>query len=1091
MPLNFHIITSNQMEVLSQGLAELLRSTPEGRAPHPLHTELVIVQSKGMQRWVSTTIARINGVCANVDFPFPNAFLDRLYGHIVRPIPDANPYDPNALTFRIFSLLPSLLGLSEFEPLRIYLSDHPSPLKQFQLSSKLADMFDQYAVFRPDMLLSWEAGPKAASLPAGFAWQAVLWCRLVADIQALHRPALHMELIDQLINTASEIPMDRLPARIALFGISHLPPYHLQAIEALAHRIPVYFFILNPCRHFWFDIVSDHQMIRQRAGKEQRDAAEQLHMERGNRLLSSLGLLGQQFFNRVFQSDAQVSEAFQDQPRNTLLGSIQQDILDLVDRPQAERTTSQSPIRADGSLRIHSCHSPMREVEILYDQLLDMLANDRELQPRDILVMAPNINLYAPYIHAVFGAAQNEHTRIPFSVADQSILQESPVAQVFVQFLDLVGGRFEVSHVMALLENPAVHQRFGFTSAELPIVERWIQSVCIRWGWDGEDRRRLGLPGYRENTWRTGLDRLVMGYALAPEQDRLFSGILPYEGIGSGEGHLVGKLVAFAEAVHESLNEMEVNDSLEGWHGRLIRLIDRFFLSNDQTEQTLQALRAVIDRLKEIGRATMEATPFAIEVVRALVKHSLRRVTHDAGFMSGGITFCAMLPMRSIPAQVICLLGMNHDAYPREQREPGFNLIATDPRPGDRSRRLDDRYLFLETLISARKTLYISYVGQDIQDNTPIPPAVVVDELVEYAMEGFGIASGALVTIHSLHGFAPAYFNNSQPHLFSYSKENKEAARQLASEGEKRLFFKESLAPPEAHWRRCEWGRLAAFFAHPTRYLMEQRSGVYLRTAADPIEDRESFMLEALERYRINQKILSALLAGKTSEHSYHAIRASGMLPHGTVGKVFYKRLNDEVEEYLRTMIALIPHDEPRNAPIEVEMPPFSIGGSIDALYPQARIVCLLANVRPKDLLNAFIGHLGILLAPLGDLPKTTILVCKNAIWRFGPVEESESILRDYLTLYWQGMQKPLRFFCRTSFEYAHARLIKGRSLEVATAAASNVWFGNDFLPGESADPYYKICFNNGTPLGYEFENVAMRVFGTLLTVGEQLPADG
>jgi exodeoxyribonuclease V gamma subunit len=447
--------------------------------------------------------------------------------------------------------------------------------------------------------------------------------------------------------------------------------------------------------------------------------------------------------------------------------------------------------------------------------------------------------------------------------------------------------------------------------------------------------------------------------------------------------------------------------------------------------------------------------------------------------------------MRSIPARVICLLGMNHGAYPREQREPGFNLIATDPRPGDRSKRFDDRYLFLETLISVRKILYISYVGQDIQDNTPIPPSVVVDEIVEYAGDGFGIASSQIVTIHPLHGFAPIYFKDSLPHLFSYSKENKEAARQLTSEGKKRLFFNQSLAPPDAHWLSCEWRRLAAFFAHPTRYLMEQRLGVFLRTSSEPMEDRESFLLDALARYRINQKILAALLVGKTAEENYPAIRASGMLPHGTVGKVIYGGLSDQVEEYLRTMVALIPNDEPRSAHIEVEMPPFSISGSIDALYPQARIVYLLSNVRPRDLLSAFIGHLAILLAPLGNLPKTTILLCKNAIWRFGPVEEPESVLRDYLTLYWQGMQKPLHFFCRTSFEYAHKRLIKGHSIEEAAAAAANIWFGNEFSPGESVDPYYKSCFNNGAPLGYEFEDLAMRVFGTLLTVGEQLTAGG
>ncbi|MBI5063927.1 MAG: exodeoxyribonuclease V subunit gamma, partial [Desulfatitalea sp.] len=711
-----------------------------------------------------------------------------------------------------------------------------------------------------------------------------------------------------------------------------------------------------------------------------------------------------------------------------------------VDRPLPEKDPETLCITADGSLRVHSCHGPMREVEILYDQLLDMLANDGELQPRDILVMAPNINLYAPYIHAVFGAAQGEQDPIPFSVTDQSLLMESPAAESFIQLLELVGGRFEASRVLALLQCPVIGEKFGVSAADLPIVERWIEAASIRWGWDANERRRNGLPGYRENTWRAGLDRLIMGYALAPEHDRLFAGILPYEGIGAGEGRIVGCLAAFAESLHASLIALECSDSLEGWHVRLKRLVDRFFDSSDEKEPEMRALRSMLDRLKAMSQEATDPAPLAFEVIRAMVKNSLGQATHDAGFMAGGITFCAMLPMRSIPAQAICLLGMNHDAYPREQRVPGFNLIALDPRPGDRSKRHDDRYLFLEALISARKTLYISYVGQDIQDNTSIPPSVVVDELLEYATEGFGIGPDHLVTKHPLHGFSPAYFNRSHPHLFSYSEENKEAAGLLASEAKERSFFDTPLAPPPAQRQNCDWGRLCAFFAHPARYLLEQRLGIHFAAGSQTIEDRESFTLDALDRYWINHRILKALLAGKTETETYAVTKAAGVLPHGMVGKVLYGKLGAEVAEYLHTIGIFQKKKKPHNSSIQVVLPPFTIDGTIDALYSESRIVCFLATTRPKDLLNSFICHLALLLAPGGNLPKTTMLICKDAVWRFGPVEEAESVLRNYLALYWHGLQKPLHLFCRTSFEYARQRIINGRSPETAMTFALKAW---------------------------------------------------
>jgi exodeoxyribonuclease V gamma subunit len=1089
MASGLHIITSNHLEVLAAGLAGLLGDIPEGDASRPLQPEVVLVQSKGMQRWISMAVARINGICANVEFPFPNAFLERLYGQMLGALPACNPYDPQVLTFRILRLLPRLLHRPEFEPLRIYLSEDRRPLKRYQLARRIADLMDQYAVFRPEMLLAWEADPQRARVfdsPAE-AWQAVLWARLAAEIQVPHRSAMQHALIRKLADGNAAVY--GMPARLAVFGISHLPPFHLQVLEALARRIPVFLFLMNPCRLYWSDILSDRQMHRRRASDD-RDASadEMLYLERGNRLLASLGQLGKHFFDFIHQSEAHVDEAFQDNP-DTLLGRIQQDILDLVDRAGAAREPQTPPVQADGSLRVHSCHGPMREVEVLYDQLLDILARDDSLQPRDILVMTPDIGLYAPYIHAVFGAARGQApSAIPYTVTDQGIVLESPAVQSCVQLLDLAGGRLEASRVMALLECPAVHRRFGLCGADLPLVEQWIRDAAICWGWDGTHRRGHHLPGFSENTWRSGLDRLVLGYALSGDDTRLFAGVLPYDGIGAGEDRVLGRFVVFAETLHDAITDLASRDTLEGWHRRLRELLERFFEADAQTTRELQGVRAAIDQLKQVGGGD-EGVGF--EVVRQYIKDALGRTTFDSGFMAGGVTFCAMLPMRSIPAKTICLLGMNHDAFPRQHHEPGFNLIALAPRKGDRSRRSDDRYLFLETLVSARHTLYLSYVGQDIQDNTPIPPSVVVDELVEYVNEAFGVAPDQLVTRHPLHGFSPAYFDGSHPLLFSYSEENKTAAGQLAAGGVQAPFFDQALAPPPEDWRQCGLGQLAAFFAHPTRHLMEQRLGVYLRESTDAIDDRERFGLAPLDRYEINQQLLKALLDGVPSQAAYATARAAGVLPHGTVGRVLHQQLDGEVKQFIRTLKAHLPEDRPRNAHVHIDLPPFALHGTIDQVYPEARIVLRMANTRPQDLLGTFIHHAAMLAATdRGDLPGTSILLCKDAVWQWGAMasQAAEAVLRIYLDHYWRGMQAPLPFFCRSSYEYAHQHLVKQRPKKAALAAAFKKWSGNDFAPGESSDPYLKRCFDGRNPLTPEFEGTTLAVFEPLLRTSRQIP---
>ncbi|KJS28329.1 MAG: hypothetical protein VR64_24825 [Desulfatitalea sp. BRH_c12] len=1088
--LQLHITTGNRMEILAEGLAELLRTQAEGLAADPLRPQWVVVQSKGMQRWLSMTVARLNGICANVAFPFPNAILETLYARIIGPLQEFNPYDQGALTFRILQLLPVLLDCSEFEPLRRYLAGAKRPLKNYQLAGKIADMLDQYAVFRPEMLLDWERIPTTAKLPPGFEWQAVLWREIVKGTEFPNRSHIQKQLIRKLTDPNYTIAKEVLPPWLAVFGISHLPPYHIEALEALSYRIPVYLFLLNPCRHFWFDILSDHEKIRLRKPLRPSSSVEDLYLERGNRLLASLGHLGKHFFDRVYQSDAQIDDRFVDNQTETLLGTIQQDILDLVDRPQPqEETPTPITVQADGTLRIQSCHSPMREVEVLYDQLIDMFETCEGLQPRDILVMTPDITLYTPFVHAVFGSTDGSIALIPYSVADQNILRENKVAESFVALLDLVSGRFEASRIVTLLECPAVCRRFGLSESDLVRIERWVRTAGIRWGWDAAARKQHKLPGFNENSWRLGLDRLILGYALAGQDDQLFSGILPYEGIGAGEGPIIGRFVAFAEAVHDILVDLHGTDTLDGWCRRLQHLIARMYQSDDHSEHQIESLRDMIAQLQRFGSAVKGAFTVDFDVVRQHLKDSLSGAAYESGFMSGGITFCAMLPMRSIPAKVICLLGMNHDAYPREQHEPGFNLIAVEPRSGDRSKRNDDRYLFLEALLSARDIFYLSYVGQNNQDNSRIPPSVLIDEIIEYVTEGLSIPADRFVTHHPLHSFSPAYFNKNDPLLFSYSRQNKEAAGQLADEGIENQLFTSALTPPDDQWRTCEWSQLAAFFTHPARFLLENRLGVYLQDALPTMEDRENFGLDALESYLVGQDILHRFLKGNTAEHIHAALNAAGVLPHGTVGKVVYQQLGREVQDYISTMADLLPTEKPRREDVAITLSPFSLLGAIDGIHGNTRFDYRMAKARPADLLKLFIFHLALLASSLNPLPKNSILVCKEAVWSFGEVDDTHDILRTLLNAYWQGLHKPLALIGKTSFEYAYQRIIKENPRTTALRAAAAKWHGNDFSPGESADPYYRRCFGETDPLTPEFEDIAMQVYGPLFAAGQSTAA--
>ena len=1089
MPSKLHIFTGNHLEILAEALSRKIAEPLAGNATaDALQPEVVLVQSKGMQRWLSMTIARHNGICANMQFPFPNTFIEQTSERVLGTLLQENPFEPLTLTFRIMGLIDELMALKPFGAIRGYISGPGQPLKLFQLSSKIADVFDQYLVFRPELIQSWET--EATNPPAhGSDWQSILWAKLVEKSETPHRAALQSRLIHRL--RQSTHPISNLPGRISVFGISHLPPFHLEVLDALANRIPVNIFLFNPCRQFWSDIVSEHRLIKERSKiRDDNTAFDDFHFERGNRLLSSWGHQGRQFFSLIHQMDGQSIELFSENKTDTLLGLIQQDILELNDRPTT--AVDRKPHLPDHSLRIHACHSPMREVEVLYDQLLDILDSNRSIDPAEILIMTPDIATYAPLIHAIFsGALDGRSGQIPYTVADQNIPRESRVVQAFLHLLTLRDSRFEVSNILALLEFSCIRRRFGFQEADIPLLENWIADVNIRWGWNSKDRRRHGLPGFEDNTWRQGLDRLLLGYAVKMENNTLFAGLLPHQnGIEGNDSRILGQFVFFAETLYHKISRMPETESLKGWTPFLGDLIDVFFEDSDRYANDLQLLRAVFEKMGRISDSIDRPVDIDFDVVHQFIKKTLERASYGGGFMAGAVTFCAMLPMRSIPAKVIGILGMQHDAFPRQDHEPEFNLMTESPKPGDRSKRYDDKYLFLEALLSARQIFYLSYVGRDIQDNAPKPPSVLVSELLEYIHGGFGIPESLMVIQQPLQAFSPQYFAGVTNGLFSYSEENCQAASHLNLNEGRRPFFSSGLPAPEMDFYDLTFSLLLEYFSHPSKFLLEKRLGITPLATPQLLEDRESFDLNGLQQFLVRQDIFKAQSRKMSPESGYSLQHATGNLPHGTFGRAVYDQLVHDVAIFTRKIGKYTDSDAPQRVPFSFSVPPYRVSGHLDGIYPTERIASRLARIRPQDLLHCYLHHLAMNYLDDGTVPRQSILICMDQTWRFDPVDNPQEVLANYLDLYWRGLQFPLPFFPLSSFTYAHQRIVLQKDPQKALSAALRQWHGGYSHPGEGSDPHLELVFGTENPITPDFEKLAMQVFTPLFDAGHPLSAD-
>lgn len=1057
---------SNRLEILCERLAALLEA-PLGS---PFTPETIVVQGQAMARWLLLNLARHLGVCANVRFPFPARFIWEVFRGFLPGVPETSPFEPPILIWRIMAALRALQETPALAPVRAYLGGDDD-LKRYQLAARVANAFDRYLIYRPDWIRRWEAG-------AEDHWQAALWRHLRNSTDSPHWVAVQQAFFAAL--TAEAGDPHELPERVALFAIPVLSPGYLQVLAGLAERIDVHLFLLNPCQA-WSEAITQRSV----SGFDGAGDSKPARLPIGNTLLASLSGQGRKFLDLLQEYAMEHEQAFLKPGEQTLLCTLQTDLLEL--REHAPWLLPATPgAGGDGSLQIHACHSPMREVEVLYDQLLALFEAHCDLSPSDVVVMAPDIEHYAPLIEAVFASAPAGR-RIPFVIAGRQALAESALVEGFFALLDLPESRFATTEVLKLLEIPAVRRRFGLADADRRRVEGWIRDTAIRWGIDAGTRAKLGLPPIHEHSWRAGLERLLLGYALVNDADQFFADILPYDEVEGGDAEILGRLQSFVEAVFALPEALDQQRCIESWGDTLRTLMERFLAPSTAELSAVQTIRRAIEDLVQSVRLANYTEPIPLAVVKSALRQHLRQWRRDGYFPGGVVTCCAMESIRGIPFEVVCLIGLNDGSLPRPHLIGGIDRMTTDARRGDYSPREDDRSAFLEALLSARRCLHLSYVGQDIRDNTPIPPSELVSELLDYLAQGLSSMQGEalrtrLITHHPLQPFSPRYFMGDE-RLFSY---NEAFFRDPAAEvaGEPGPFFSGRLPEPEADWRTIELSRLLRFYSQPARYLLQQRLGLWLPTNREFLNPREPFELDAIERSRLLQQLLKRWFDGKPLSEALPVLRARGELPHGEVGESVFRDVVGEVEAFANRLRDRLPEYPLGVWDVDLQFNGLHLVGTIDGMGPEGLVGFRLGRLRPQDWLSLWIRHLVLnVLHPQGVWP-ASCWIGQDQELLLQPVAAADQHLERLLELYWQGLRRPIHLFPQASFAYAKACQ---RAADDPLTAARQVWRGGEFAdyrPGEGGDPYYQLAFRGTEPLDAEFMMLATEVFLPMLAHG-------
>lgn len=1018
---------SNRLEVLAERLAELLRNDPP---PDPLEPLCIVVQTPGVSRWLSMRLADSLGCCLNVRYLFPRNFVTETAEQILGRELELG-HDEDALMWHIHGMLPGLCGEPQFGAIARYLRDG-RPLKRVQLAEKLARLYDQYAVYRPAMIVDWERGRQ------GDDWQAALWHRLAAAEPVTHVAGLRMQ-----IEAAQPAP-GALPHAVYLFGMSTLPPLYLGFLGVVGRHCPVHLLSADPAEAYWGDL----QIRRRRAAGLPTEEEPDPYTPR-NSLLAAMGRQGQEFAELLIDHDFNpLTETFPDPGTGDLLAAVQHNILNLQDFEPGEVAGP------DESIHIVNCHGPMRETEVLRDHILHLLDTLPGLRPRDILVLTPAIDAFAPYIHAVFGETQGQPGHLPYSVADRG-QRDMDLADAFLAVLALAGTRKTVRELVALLEHAAISARFEFAAAELETIRELLHTSGIRWGLDAAHRVSLGLPSIGQNTWQAGLDSLVLGTLMAP-------GEAPYHGIapfGAAEGDaldLIGRLGEAMHALRETLGEIEQPRPLEDWPPVLRAIADRLLPTGGRFENERSAL---LDKVEALARhaPTAGTSPLDARTLHYLLDARLRAALVPHGFLSGGVTFAELKPMRSVPARVICLLGMNAEAFPRHDRPLSFDKVARSPKPGDRSQRNGDRYLFLETLLSAREHLYISYSGQSQHGGIGTPPSVVVQELLDHLRPALGDAVDQLVSVHPLQPFSARYFQPGSG-FFSYSRDNcRAAAARLAPA---RPPATASLPPPDDEAALPTLDLLARFFAQPARHFLQERLGVRLPYGADLLDDNEPGTPDALENYNLGQEMLDALTSDRPAP-THEAMQARGALAWGVAGAAVHRDLSIRVDRFYKEVCelesghtAVLPgcqlDVQGRHARYTLRVPDTQLCNGQLLRYR-------LASLKAKDLIDGWVRCLALSLAnPGGTGFAGVVLKCRDKTEHIARQPDPLPLLADLLDVYWEGLCAALPFFPESSLAAASKHLKD--PAETGLAAALPKWAA--FTGGgDSEDKWTQVAF--------------------------------
>ena len=979
------VYRSNRAELLAELLAQELRLEPPG----PFEQIEVVVNTWPTSRWLGEQLARVNGISALVRFPFPGSRLRQLVQNVISDAPAIeDPWRAERLVWQVLEVLPNLLEQECASNLREWWELHGGTQgglnrDQWQLARSLADAIDDYALYRPEELADWLAGGTGDQLPECLQWQPLLACALAERLPCTPFGMQVQQAIERLHN--GEDPALPLPARLRLFGVSNLAPVQINLLQALAGRISVDLFLLTPCPDLW----QRSQRRRRQLGEDWTNSPDGSWLIEAPRLEGILGRMGAEFqlllegSGECLLGSWEQGDLFVDPTMMRATEDSHASLLEQLQRQLASSESDQTTLSlmySDHSLLFMGCAGPWREVQLVRDRILGWMAADPSLQPRDILVMTPDVERYAPLLASVFSDRDATGVDLPWRLTDRSQQNCPGLQQAFMSLLRLSADRLTASGLEALLGNPALQSLKQLTSQDAMAITGALQRSGFRWGLDAAERN-----GDDTNSLRWCLDRWLLGLVLPEEPGLAVDSCAP----------------ALTDL---SLQQLEVwwplLDQLAGWIAqlrrsapcpewvtRLRRLLEDIFNDGGSWDWELQAIHQCLEAWQlQANDCSLELD---IAVVISVLEEALSTESGRFGHRSGALTISALEPMRAIPHRVIVLMGLDASSFPRHQERAGFHLLELQRRLGDPSSTDQDRYVLLEALLSARQHLLISWSSRDERQGENLPPCPPVQQWLSLLAEQLDAEQMDLLLIHP-----PAnpldvanFMVTSQTDAISCDRRLLNARRNLdAQMGDDQRHRDLGLALPLV-WQHPTTDpgllihsdaieTLERWLQAPQKEWLKQQ-GIDAGEWCDPVNDLSPLSLPELDCHQlISQRLSEQLDLLKNDPEARWDVQergdwiarscGQGLMPPGAAAELDDDRLERRWQNLQKTVLSL--------GPLRVRQQPASQSSAL-VMAGETAVQISTSRLRSRSLLLSWLKHL---LAQLDDASCNTAVVCRH-----------------------------------------------------------------------------------------------------------------